>query len=109
MTTMTLSERWKAAGSPSPQTLADRIGAPPSLVRQVLTGAVVVVPPAFAKQVNKALRRVQALRKARYLVGLVQGTQGLEAQAVGRDALKRMVRRAAVTLLRGPSERLWSA
>jgi transcriptional regulator with XRE-family HTH domain len=53
------------------------------------------------------LRRQQALRKARKLVSLVQGSAGLEGQAVDAVALKAMVEQTTHELLAGPRRRLW--
>jgi hypothetical protein len=40
---------------------------------------------------------------------MVQGTSGLEAQAVDREALEQMIRRTTHELLAGPKRRLWAA
>jgi hypothetical protein len=53
------------------------------------------------------LRREQAERKARRLVALVQGTSGLEGQAVDPEAVEAMVERTTHELLAGPKRRLW--
>jgi transcriptional regulator with XRE-family HTH domain len=50
----------------------------------------------------------QAGKKARYLVGMVQGNMGLESQAVGQDAVKRMIRDTVHRLLAGSRSNLWS-
>ncbi len=54
------------------------------------------------------LRRQQAEEKARRLVGLVQGTAGLEGQAVGPEALAELTQETADTLLAGSRRNLWS-
>jgi transcriptional regulator with XRE-family HTH domain len=54
------------------------------------------------------LRREQAERKAKKLVALVQGTSGLEGQAVDEKAVKSMVEQTAHELLAGSKRRLWS-
>jgi transcriptional regulator with XRE-family HTH domain len=54
------------------------------------------------------LRREQAERKARKLVALVQGTSGLEGQAVDRETVESMVERTTDELLAGSKRRLWS-
>ncbi len=56
----------------------------------------------------ETLRRDQARRKARKLVALVQGTSGLEGQAVDDQAVESMVERTTDELLSGPKRRLWS-
>lgn len=54
------------------------------------------------------LREAQARQKARRLVGMVQGTSGLEAQALDDDELTDMTRQTVHELLAGSSRRLWS-
>ena len=49
----------------------------------------------------------QAQRKARRLVGIVQGTAGLEGQAVDADAVERMRNRTVHELLAGSPRKLW--
>jgi transcriptional regulator with XRE-family HTH domain len=53
------------------------------------------------------LRREQAERKARRLVALVQGTSGLEGQAVDPEAVEAMVEQTTHELLAGPKRKLW--
>jgi transcriptional regulator with XRE-family HTH domain len=53
------------------------------------------------------LLREQAERKAASLVGLVQGTSGLEGQGVDQETLERMKRQTVHELLGGPRRRLW--
>jgi hypothetical protein len=54
------------------------------------------------------LRRDQARRKARKLVSLVQGTSGLEGQAVDQATIESMVETTTHELLAGSKSRLWS-
>jgi transcriptional regulator with XRE-family HTH domain len=54
------------------------------------------------------LRERQAEQKARRLVGMVQGTSALEAQAIDGDELRAMTRQTAHELLAGSARRLWS-
>lgn len=54
------------------------------------------------------LKQEQAERKAKRLVSLVQGTSGLEGQAVDRQTIATMVERTTHELLTGPSRKLWS-
>jgi transcriptional regulator with XRE-family HTH domain len=54
------------------------------------------------------LKREQAERKAKRLVALVQGTSGLEGQAVDRETIDSMVEQTAHELLAGSNRRLWS-
>ena len=50
----------------------------------------------------------QATRKARRLSGIVQGTMGLESQAVNPGELNDMTRQTVHELLAGSPRRLWS-
>jgi transcriptional regulator with XRE-family HTH domain len=54
------------------------------------------------------LKREQAERKARRLVAVVQGTSGLEGQAVDAKALESMVEQTTHELLAGSKRKLWS-
>lgn len=49
----------------------------------------------------------QADKKARRLVGMVQGTMALEAQALQPNELDQMVKQTASELLAGSTRRLW--
>src|SRR5262245_33905962 len=54
-----------------------------------------------------SLREQQAKHKAERLVGMVQGTSGLEEQGLDHNALRDMTRRTVHELLAGSSRRLW--
>jgi len=54
------------------------------------------------------IREQRATEKARKLVGLVQGTSALEAQAVRKADYLQMLNRTRHELLAGSSQRLWS-
>lgn len=54
------------------------------------------------------LLEAQARKKAATLIGLVQGTSGLEGQAVDKKSLERMRRQTALELLAGSKRILWS-
>jgi transcriptional regulator with XRE-family HTH domain len=56
----------------------------------------------------RRLRREQAEHKARKLVALVQGTSGLEGQAVDKNAIDAMVEQTTHELLAGSKRQLWS-
>src|SRR5260370_39287117 len=63
----------------------------------------------FKSKANvEELRERQARQKAQRLVGMVQGTMGLEGQAVDRGALAEMVEQTIHELLAGSKRRLWS-
>jgi transcriptional regulator with XRE-family HTH domain len=55
----------------------------------------------------KRLREEQARQKAKRIVGLVQGTAGLEGQAVDAVAVDEMVDRTIHELLAGSNRKLW--
>tara|TARA_R110002049_G_scaffold143574_1_gene305727 strand:+ start:2232 stop:2603 length:372 start_codon:yes stop_codon:yes gene_type:complete len=55
---------------------------------------------------NSDFRKNQAMKKARYLVRLVQGTSALEGQGLDQDELEEMIDRTSMELL--PTKRkLW--
>ncbi len=54
------------------------------------------------------MRQRQAVQKAKLLVGFVQGTMALEAQAVDLATKKSMQREATIQLLAGPRSALWA-
>jgi transcriptional regulator with XRE-family HTH domain len=54
------------------------------------------------------MKHEQAARKARKLVSLVQGSMGLEGQAVDQKTLDVMIERTTHEMLNGPKRRLWS-
>lgn len=59
------------------------------------------------KAKSEELRQRQARSKARRLVGLVQGSSGLEGQALDQTELETLVVRAAEKLLRS-KRKLWA-
>lgn len=52
-------------------------------------------------------REQQAQKKAQQLAGIVQGTSGLEAQALGESELNDLTRQTVHQLLAGSPRRLW--
>ena len=52
-------------------------------------------------------RKKQATEKAQRLMGMLQATMGLEAQAISGSKLDQMVQETACELLAGPPSRLW--
>lgn len=50
----------------------------------------------------------QAVKKARKLVGHVQGTSALESQGVGAGQVEKMVQQLVHTLMAGSSRKLWA-
>lgn len=54
------------------------------------------------------MRERQAKKKAKHIVKMVQGSAGLESQAVSPAAREEMIRRTVHELLAGPNLRLWS-
>jgi transcriptional regulator with XRE-family HTH domain len=72
---------------------------------EILEGGAVKFDARLSAQ---AFREQQARKKARRLVGMVQGTSALEGQAVDGVAFDAMVDRAYHELLAGSNHRLWS-
>ena len=63
----------------------------------------------FKSKANvEELRERQARQKAQRLVGMVQGTMGLEGQAVDPGTLGEMFQQTMHELLAGPKRKLWS-
>jgi transcriptional regulator with XRE-family HTH domain len=63
----------------------------------------------FDSKINtRDLKREQAERKAKKLVALVQGTSGLEGQAVDEESVESMVEQTTHELLAGSKRKLWS-
>ena len=50
----------------------------------------------------------QAIKKARELVGMVQGTSGLESQAVEQNQIEKMVSQLVHQLMAGSRRKLWA-
>ena len=62
----------------------------------------------LAPQMSSAkLRLKQAKQKAATLVGMLQGSSGLEGQALGQQSLQRLRRRTERELLNGSKRNLW--
>src|SRR5262245_44032732 len=57
---------------------------------------------------SQEVKERQAAKKARELVGLVQGSAGLEAQAVATAEVESMTRQTVHELLARPARFLWS-
>ena len=58
-------------------------------------------------QTAQDFRRVQATAKATRLARMVQGTMGLEAQAVDAETLRGMIDQTTSELLAGSNRKLW--
>jgi len=101
--------------------LAERAGISASTVKRILGGKTQV---AFASvlacagalgmgdlsngQSVSLMRQRQAEAKAEKLVAMVQGTSSLEGQAIGDSAVRNMIERTVVELLKGSSAALWA-
>jgi transcriptional regulator with XRE-family HTH domain len=72
-------------------------------IADALGFAVAFHPTASASEIRKA----QAQKKARQLIGLVQGTSALEAQAVDAQELEDLTEQTTNVLLAGSPRRLW--
>lgn len=103
--------------------LAERSGVSTSTVNRVLSGdcggtaiaSVCAIANALGVSLKMeerldpvAFQEQEAERKARRLVGMIQGTTGLEAQGVSREEMEQMVRRTVHELMAGSKRRLWS-
>ena len=113
----------RAALGMSVVTLAERSGVSEPTVKRILGGSVGqaafsnVAAIAEALGVSIALGEVdaddflrqQARRKAEAIARLVQGTSGLESQAVDAGTYERLVERSYHELLAGSRRRLWAA
>ena len=63
----------------------------------------------FANQMDSyELLHQQAVKKARELVGMVQGTSGLESQAVGQNQIDMMIQQLVHKLMAGSPRKLWA-
>ena len=63
----------------------------------------------FTNEVDSyELLHQQAVKKARELVGMVQGTSGLESQAVGQNQIETMVAQLVHQLMAGSRRKLWA-
>ena len=64
----------------------------------------------FANEVDSyELLHQQAIKKARELVGMVQGTSGLESQAVGQNQIDMMIQQLVHKLMAGSPRKLWAS
>jgi transcriptional regulator with XRE-family HTH domain len=104
-------------------TLAERSGVSRPTVQRILSGTnptasfsnVMAIAHALGLKLRLdawtdvgRMKQEQAARKARKLVSLVQGTMGLEGQAVDQKTLDAMIERTTDEMLHGPKRRLWS-
>ncbi len=102
--------------------LAKRSGLPRSTVVRLLSGKVLnpglnkiaALTEALGVQMTfiptmspDELVRQQAEKKARQLVGMVQGTMGLEAQGVDQATASKLFSTAYSQLIQGPRKKLW--
>ena len=63
----------------------------------------------FANEVDSyELLHQQAIKKARELVGMVQGTSGLESQAVAQNQIEKMILQLVHQLMAGSRRKLWA-
>ena len=63
----------------------------------------------FANEVDShEMLHQQAVKKARELVGMVQGSSGLESQAVGQVHIEKMVSQLVQELMAGSRQKLWA-
>ena len=118
-----LDQRRRALDMPLKE-LSRRANVSPSTVRRVLSGepkARIEVVTAIGDALGvprlnfsearppSKMRRLQAALKARKIVGMVQGTSALEAQAVSEPDKKLMIENTINELLAGPRSQLWAS
>jgi transcriptional regulator with XRE-family HTH domain len=96
-----LSAKIQAPSFPNVMAIASALGG--GIPRTLPDGSCTFDFPVSAEKV----RERQAEKKARRLVGLVQGTSALEAQAVSGDVYREMIERTSRELLVGSNQRLW--
>ncbi|MGH9676029.1 MAG: helix-turn-helix domain-containing protein [Candidatus Acidiferrum sp.] len=117
-----LGKRRRARGM-SLEALVKRSGVSRATVRRILLGNhvkaswsnVVAVAEALGLQFtiepaveDQKFKEQEAERKARRLVGMVQSTMALEAQAVSGETIEKMVGQTVQDLMAGSERRLWS-
>jgi transcriptional regulator with XRE-family HTH domain len=106
----------------SKSAVAKRARVPIATVRRILSGnerspgvsKIVAIAGALGVELRlheiqtaQEFRKARAVEKATKLVNLVQGTMGLEAQAVNQQTLSDMIEQTTSELLAGPPKRLW--
>ena len=120
--TKDLASRRRALGMPIDE-LSIRAGVSVSTIKRFLAGktlsrydnalkigealGVPALDTAHARDTDR-MRLEQAIKKAKSLVCLAQGTMALEAQAVDKATKKRVERMMVYRLLQGPRVRLWA-
>lgn len=80
----------------------------PSLDSVLVIADILGMEVSFREHTNIAeLQEQQAKHQARRLIGVLQGTSALEAQALDKPELEQMTRRTVHELLAGSKRRLW--
>ncbi len=107
----------------SQSALAERCGVSLPTIQRILTGhspaasfeTTVVIAQTMGMQFDvvpifpaQEILEQQARKKAERLVGMVQGTSALEAQAVSSRHLGQMIKKTIHELLAGSRRRLWA-
>ncbi len=107
----------------SQSALAERCGISLPTIQRILTGhslaasfeTTVAIAQAMGMQFDvvpifpaQEILEQQARKKAERLVGMVQGTSALEAQAVSSRHVGQMIRKTIHELLAGSRRRLWA-
>ena len=106
----------------SKSAVAKRARVPIATVRRILSGKerspgisnIVAIAGALGVELRlheiqtaQEFRKARAVEKATKLVNLVQGTMGLESQAVNQQTLNDMIDQTTSELLAGSPKRLW--
>ena len=104
------------------EALSNLSGVPVSTLKKILRNGVdssfsrvASVASALGVQIDNApaidvyeIKYQQAVAKATKLVGLVQGTSALEAQAIPREQLENMIQQLVHELMAGSPRKLWA-
>lgn len=114
-----LYRQFKASGMTYP-VLANRSGVPIATLKRIFannsTKASLVHVLAIAEALGMSMglsetidiRMAQARKKARRVVGMVQGTSALESQGLDEEQIKHMIERTVRELLAGSNRKLWA-
>ena len=114
-----LYRQFKASGMSYP-VLANHSGVPIATLKRIFannsTKASLVHVLAIAEALGMSMglsetidiRMAQARKKARRVVGMVQGTSALESQGLDEEQIKHMIERTVHELLAGSDRKLWA-
>jgi len=114
-----LHRQFKASGM-SYSVLATRSGVPIATLKRIFAdnsakaslSNVLAIAEALGMSMSLSqtvdIRMTQARKKARRVVGMVQGTSALESQGLNEEQIKKMIERTVHELLAGSNRKLWA-